>query len=71
MYDTRTLTVSQLNTEIGKGKKEREEVEKKMSSLQESHGQLQSQFDKLVEKSSQQVSISDHQSALKEMHTYA
>ena len=49
-------------------KKDRETVEKKLASLHESHGQLQSQFDQLVERSSQQVSISDHQSALKEMH---
>ena len=62
--------VSQLNTEIGKGKKEREAVEKKLSSLQESHGELQSQFDKLAEKSTQQVSITEHKSALKEMHRY-
>ena len=60
--------VSQLNSEVSKGKKERKEVESKLASLQESHAQLQSQFEELVEQSSGQVSISEHQSALKEMH---
>lgn len=62
------LIVSQLNSELNKGKKEREAVEKKLSSLLESHTSLQTQFDHLVEQSTQQVSISEHQSALKEMH---
>ena len=68
MTDYYLLIVSQLNSELSKGKKEREAVEKKLSSLQESHAHLQTQFDQLVEQSAQQVSITDHQSALKEMH---
>ena len=62
------VAVSQLNSEIDKGKKEREAVEKQLNSLQESHGELQFQFDKLEEKSTQQVSITEHKTALKEMH---
>ena len=60
--------VSQLNSEISKGKRELEDVEKKLNSLQENHSQLQTQFEQLVQHSAHQVSIDEHQSALKEMH---
>ena len=63
-----SLIVSGLSSELNKGRKERGAVEKKLISLQESHTSLQAQFGQLVEESAQQVSITEHQSALNEMH---